>query len=105
MVLQELNSNRNLTVGTTNTLVSEECYQQRSCIVLTNTSTGGQVINIVIGQEAKTGIGIQLAVGGVYQDSKDGTYNPSNAQINAISSAAGGTLSIHERILMKQGGY
>lgn len=100
MPKQELNINTTVTVGTSNVEVSRECFQQRSAIVLTNTSTGGQVISIAIGEQAVAGNGIQLRAGGVYQDTRDGSYMPSNKQINAISDVAGGTLAVHERILM-----
>lgn len=97
---EELVSNNKATVDGTNIEIAKECYQQRSAIIITNTSPAGQVINISIGEEAVIGEGIQLAVGGVYQDTRDGQYLPSNKQINAISSAAGGTVAIQERILM-----
>lgn len=97
---QELVNNYNVAIADTSTKVSEECFQQRSAIIITNTSPAAQVINISIGQEAKAGVGVQLGVGGVYQDSRDSGYFPSNLQINAISSAAGGTIAVQERILM-----
>lgn len=100
MAKEELSSNSSVTVGTTSTQVSGDCFQQRSAIVITNTSIGGQIISLSIGQEAIANAGIQLGPGGVYQDSRDGAYFPSNQQINAISSLAGGTLAVHERILM-----
>lgn len=100
MAKQELVRNASATVGTSNVVVSEECYQQRTAIVITNTSTADQVISISYGQEAKSGVGIRILPGGVYQDTRDGSYLPSNLQINAISDAAGGTIAIHERILM-----
>jgi hypothetical protein len=99
MAKEELTRNSSLTIGTTQIEVSPECYQQRSCIIITNTSPAAQVINIAIGEEATAGEGIQLSVGGVYQDSRDGQYMPSNKQINAVSSAAGGTIAVHERTL------
>jgi len=100
MPKEELNINTSVTIGVTNVEVSKECFQQRSAIVLTNTSTGGQIISIAIGEQATANLGIQLRPGGVYQDTRDGNYNPSNKQINAISDVAGGTLAVHERILM-----
>lgn len=103
MRYQELTTNYSKTIGTTSALVSEECFQQRTAIIITNTSPAGQVINIAIGEEAKAGIGVQLSVGGTYQDARDGQYMPSNKQIQAISSAAGGTIAVHERISMRGG--
>ena len=100
MAKEELTKNISVTVGTTQLEVSPECYQQRSAIVITNTSIGGQVISISIGEEAKAGQGISLSPGGVYQDSRDGAYMPSNRQVNAISNLAGGTIALHERVLI-----
>lgn len=98
---EELTTNYSKTIGATSSVVSEQCFQQRTAIIITNTSTAGQVINIALGQEAAVGTGIQLSPGGTYQDARDGAYMPSNQQVNAISSAIGGTLAVHERILMK----
>jgi len=101
MVKQELTNNRSILVGTTSVLVSEECFQQRTAIIVTNTSTAGQKISIGISQEAVNGTGIVLSPGGTFQDSRDGKYLPSNQQINAISDAAGGSIAVHERIDME----
>jgi len=102
MAQEELTNNRSVTVAVTSTRISEQCFQQRSAIVLTNISIGGQEISISIGSEAILGTGIVLSVGGTYQDSRDGRYMPSNEQINAISDVAGGVLAVHERILMQK---
>lgn len=98
-------NNYAVTVGTTNTKVSEQCFQQRVSITITNISTGGQVISIGDGQEAVNGEGIVLYAGGVYNDSMDGQYKPSNSIINAISSAVGGIIAVKERVMARKGGY
>lgn len=100
MVKEELISNFSATIDAANEELCKECFQQRSAVIITNTSTGGQVITLAMGQEAVAGAGIVLSVGGVYQDSRDGQYMPSNKQINAISSGAGGTVAVQERILL-----
>jgi hypothetical protein len=100
MAKEELITNSSATIGTTQQEIAKECYQQRSAILITNTSTGGQSISLAMGQEAVAGVGIVLSQGGTYQDSRDGQYMPSNKQINAVSSLAGGTLAIQERILL-----
>ena len=97
---EELTSNYKVAIADTSTLISQECFQQRSAVIITNTSTAGQVIYIAVGQEAKVGEGIPLSVGGVYQDTMDAGYKPSNKQIQAISSAVGGLVSVHERIIV-----
>lgn len=94
-----------VTVGTTNTELSEDCYQQRIVFVATNTSTAGQKVTISVGQEAIFGNGVVLSPGGVYQDTADGNYKPANQQINAIADGAGATIAILERISIKKGGY
>lgn len=96
----ELIRNASATVTTTSSVAAEQCFQQRTLIVITNTSTAAQVINLSIDQEAVAGVGIQLSPGGVFQDSRDGGYFPTNKQINVISSAAGGSIAIQERVLM-----
>lgn len=101
MTNTELIRNTKQTIGVTASLVSEEQYgAQRSVIFIVNTSTAGQSITVTPSDEAKVGEGIVLGPGGYYQDSIDSGYKPTNARITAISSAAGGTIAIHERIIM-----
>ena len=104
--MEELIRNTTLSVGTSAVIASEEQYLDnatRSVILIINTSTGGQKISISVGDEATSGQGIVLSAGGFYQDSKDSGYLPTQKRISAISDLAGGTISIHERVL--QGGY
>lgn len=104
--MQELIRNTSINVGTSAVVVSEEQFppnSQRSVIFLVNTSTGGQTITITPQDEAVAGKGVPVKAGGFYQDSRDSGYLPTNARITAISDLAGGTLSIHERVLM--GGF
>ena len=71
----------------------------RSSIIIINTSPAAQVISLSIDAEAKAGEGIVLNAGGSWQDSRDGNYWPTQKLISAISSAAGGTLAIQERLV------
>ena len=104
MVTQELIRNTSLTIGTDPVVISEEQYNtQRTVIMVINTSTGGQNITVSPEDVATAGNGILLHPGGFYQDTQDSGYKPTNKRLSAVSSAAGGTVSIHERILM--GGY
>lgn len=99
---QELIRNTNASVSTSPVVLAEEQYgTQRSVLLITNTSTGGQNITISPGDEAVAGKGIVISPGGYYLDSLDQGYRPTNARITAISSAAGGTVSIHERVIMR----
>lgn len=100
----EINRNYSLTVGTTVTVVSEQTNyptNERKVISLINTSTGGQNITIAFSDQAIAGSGVFLAPGGYYQESHDAGFTPSQAQITAVSSGAGGTLAIQERILVR----
>lgn len=102
----EQTRNAVLTIGTSPVIVSEEQNPPRayrSVLFITNTSTAGQKITISPSNEAVSGKGIVLSAGGFYQDSMDSGYKPTNDRITAISDAAGGTISIHERIV--QGGF
>ena len=103
--MEELITNTAMVVGTTNIQVSPECFQQRSAIIITNISTNNQVIYLALGEEARVGYGVSIHPGGVYQDTRDGQYQPSNKQINAISSASDGTVAIQERIITGRGRY
>jgi len=95
-------SNKTFTINNANTEVSPDLTgNQRSFISITNTSVGGQVMYVSIGQEAVVGNGIALYQGGVYQESTDAGYKPTNKQINIISSAAAGTIAVQERIFVR----
>jgi len=92
--------NAQLTIGTTSSIVAPEVMgNQRRVLVLNNTSTGGQVITVSWEQEAVAGKGIVLYPGGSWSEAVDSGYIPSPKQVYAVSSAAGGLLSIHERVL------
>ena len=93
--------NETMTIGTNSVLISEAQIgkSQRKALVITNTSVGGQVMSLTWGQEAAAGIGVVLYGTGSWSESLDSKFTPSNERIYAISSAAGGTLAIHERII------
>lgn len=99
--MSELNTNRSVSVGTDPVVVSVErdiTNGRRVSIILINTSTGGQVISLSIDAPAVAGSGIVLSPGGVWQDSMDGGYYPTQKRIVAIADLAGGSLSHQERI-------
>ena len=97
--------NDKLTITTTASTISEaKIGAQRTFINIVNTSTGGQVITVAVDQEAQAGYGIVLNPGGTYTESRDSISYPTNAQFTAISSGAGGTIAIQERVISLGGG-
>lgn len=102
-MVQEINRNVSLTVGTSLVNVTEEVgqNQERKVLTLMNTSTSGQKITINIGDQAVSGTGIQLSVGGYYHESKDAGFTPTQTFVTAIADAASGTLSVQERKLVR----
>jgi len=98
-------NNRKATIGTTSSVVANQQNSgTRTFISFINTSTGGQVITIAVGEEAKAGEGIVLSPGGYYYEDTDSIVYPTQTQITAISDVAGGTLAIQERTIV-QGGF
>lgn len=90
---------RTVAVGTSSVTVSRlQPIASRILFVLTNASTGGQTITISFGQDAIAGAGIVLSPGGFYSEARDAGFQPSNDDIYAIASGAGGTISVSERI-------
>lgn len=94
--------NTSLTISnTTATQISDDktTYLDtiRHGITITNTSVAA-VITIAIDNEAVSGSGIVLNPGGVWSDTEDSEYLPTQARITAISSVAGGTVAIQERL-------
>jgi len=89
--------NTSQTIATTNTMISPALYgNKRIVLVVTNTSTAGEVISIAVGQEAVAGKGIVLNQNDKLAMSSDSGYAPPLEQINAIASAATATLSVYE---------
>jgi len=90
---------RQQTIGTSSVNISRlQPIAKRVLFSLTNISTGGQVITINFGQDAVAGQGIVLSAGGFYIESADAGFSPTNEDIYAISSLAGGLLAIQERV-------
>lgn len=104
--MASMNRNTSLTIGTTASIVSEGIQThntERILITLINASTGGQVITIATGDMAENNKGVPLSIGGVYQESKDAGFTPTQKHISAISDVAGATLSVHERHIVEGG--
>jgi len=93
--------NASIAVRTSATLVSPELLEgQRYALVLTNTSTGGQIISVSWGDEPANGKGIVLyPAGGTHSESIDSSFIPNNQMVRAISDGVNGTLALHERIV------
>jgi len=89
-----------VSVGTTGVQIAPQLMSgQRTALTLINTSTGGQAITLQWGtQGSATGSGIVLYPAGSWSESYDGFFIPSNLDVWAISSAAGGTLAVQERV-------
>lgn len=85
-----------LVVGTTNVTVSDPSFS-RQMWYITNTSLGGQIISIKLGQLAVNLEGFVLNPGQVISESQEQNYRVFKGTINVISSAAGGTIAFVER--------
>lgn len=99
----ENNINQSVTVGTTATVISIERDNnngKRASIIIANTSTGGESVTVAINEPAVLGSGIVLSPGGVWSDSRDGGYWPTQKQITAIGSGAGAKIAIQERVVI-----
>lgn len=93
-------NNKSETIGTSAAVISEAKltgYSERTRLIITNSSTGGQNITISVGNEATSGAGILLYPGGAVSWEKDTLPIP-QSRVFAISSAAGGTLAIYEEV-------
>ena len=96
---KELNRNEKLAIGTDTVVVSIEKQKTiRRSIILTNTSTGGQVLTLAIDEEATANEGIVLSVGGTWSDNAEGGYQPTQKIIQMVSNLAGAQVSIQERL-------
>jgi len=92
-------TNASRTIGTTAVVISPNIEGGELIdFVVINTSTGGQVISLSIGQQAVASSGITLYAGGSWVQSIGPNYDISTEAIWAVSSAASGTISIHKRV-------
>jgi hypothetical protein len=95
--ITESTRNDSVVVGTSSTLISDT-RERRTAIYLKNTSTGSQVITVCFGNKAAVLYeGVTLSVGDVVIDSNGEAYLCYQGQIQAISSAADGRISVYER--------
>lgn len=100
----EINRNVSIDVNTDPVVISEERNPEtnfRKVISIINTSTAAQVISIAFTDEAGAGNGIPLSVGGFYIESQDAGFSVTNSRITAVSSAAGGTVAVMERLVRR----
>jgi hypothetical protein len=93
--------NDTATIGATSTVVlTKRDRGRRVAFTILNTSTGGQTISLAFGdnQAAVAGSGIPLPPLAYYLE--DGSGSPCfDGIVSAISSAAGGTVGIMERVV------
>lgn len=103
MVQFELNpSEFTQTIGTTSALVLpnvEGLERTRKAFVITNTSTGGQIISLGFQRDAVANTGIVLYPGGSAWEFEENDYKVFQRDIYAISSAASGTIAVQERVV------
>jgi hypothetical protein len=85
-----------ITVGATSTILMSE-QPGRSIFFIRNLSTGGQVITLGFGKAAVAGNGIVLVPGDYCQESNKEGFAAWDGTITAISSAAGGIVSVYSR--------
>lgn len=85
-----------VSVGTSSTVISNQ--KARKMFYILNTSTSGQVITIRLGEGTATAnVGINIEAGVSYSEYSDTGYVCFQGKINAISSAANGSVCITER--------
>jgi hypothetical protein len=92
------------TIGSTTAIVSEAQINnnaERIALVITNTSTGGQVISLASSGQAVAGSGLVLSPGGSMVWTKNSNWPIVQSRVQAISSAANGTIAVHEEVLQK----
>ena len=98
--MSELNINKSVTIDALQVISVERNNGNgtRKAFLIQNTSLLGEKISVSIGAEAVLGAGIVLSPGGVWSDTADSGYLPTQQQITAIASAITATLAIQERV-------
>lgn len=88
--------NESVSVGTSNVLISNS-NTRRKVLYFKNTSTAAQIISVSYGDVAVAGQGFVLQPNEYIIESMSEGYIVFQGTVNAISSAAGGTLAVQER--------
>jgi len=87
-----------VSVGTTQVLVLDSPgANTRTDIVITNTSSAGQVISLAIGADAVASSGIVLQPTASIAFSRSQDYEVPQEQIRAVASAANGSVAVWVR--------
>ena len=86
-------------ITTTSQLLS--LGKARDELIITNTSTTGQLLTLSFGKPAVSLAGIVLAPYGVYYINRAEGFKPTSSDIYVISNAAAGALAIFERPTMR----
>ena len=91
--------NEQQTIGTASVAIAPPRFGRRISISLYNASTSGQKITVKFGQDAAVaGEGYVLNAGVSITDANSEGYECYQGTIQAIADAAGGALSIVERV-------
>jgi len=87
-----------VSVGTSSVLVLDSPgANERVDLIITNTSTSGQVVYLSIGADAVASAGIPLQPTSSIAWSKSQGYNVPQGQVKAIASAASGAVAVFVR--------
>jgi hypothetical protein len=100
--MEEFNRNISKVVSTSSIVISEQQAggtSERTFIAISNLGT--EPVFLAIGAISQLNSGVSISAGGVYAESQDSGFKPTQERIEAISSGAGATLAISERIKYK----
>lgn len=95
-------SNKSVSVGTSLVTLSEQkslLQSQRVRLIITNTSTAGQIISIAADGEAVAGSGLVLYPGGSQSWEVQANLQITQSRITAIADAVSGSVSVYEEVL------
>ena len=74
---------------------------ERIRLILTNTSSSGQVIRVGVGNEPSTSLGIPLYAGGSIEWNRDASLPIQQKRVIATSPTASATLAVYEEVINK----
>lgn len=67
--------------------------------IVANTSTNGATLWLAQGVNAAVGSGIPIPPGSVYQETIDPAFSPDRHRWSVVSSIAGGTAALQQRVI------
>lgn len=100
--MEKIPQQDDITIGTSIVVVSLDkgaSAVKRKALIITNVSTGGQIIRVGIGTDCASNKGLIIYQGGSIERIMTESVDIPQGRITAISNIAGGELNVYEEVM------